>query len=484
MATKYLYGAAVHGIQEFIFNTSKLKEIIGASELVERICTDVFGKYAERGENIIRAAGNVKFLFYQKHDCEKAVYEFPREAKKIAPGIIISQAVVEYDDANEKQFADKINELECKLRCQRNHRERSLLTGFIGIERSRRSGLPVLAMSWNGEFVDLSTKSKLEASGNSRLCKKMFGKDIDVSNHEKFLGENDWLAVIHADGNGLGKVVQKLGCDQKVLAEFSCKLDEATCGAAKAAFESLPANIKNAENIPLRPIVLGGDDFTVVCRADLSLVFVRKFMTEFEERTEKLLGEILEEKNVFRNGRKLTVCIGVAFVKSSYPFHYGYLLAEALCNQSKIDANENLGERELPQSCLSFYKVQDSFVESLVAMQQREQQPSNGHSFVFGPYYLHPKEKRWTIDVLLDKARQISGDDMSSNAMKSGLRRWLSAMHDGVDQASQMKQRLLEITTNKDFVRELTDGERRDGKLCYSVYDMLVINTIMNQKTR
>lgn len=115
MATKYLYGAAVHGIQEFIFNTSKLKEIIGASELVERICTDVFGKYAERGENIIRAAGNVKFLFYQKHDCEKAVYEFPREAKKIAPGIIISQAVVEYDDANEKQFADKINELECKL---------------------------------------------------------------------------------------------------------------------------------------------------------------------------------------------------------------------------------------------------------------------------------------------------------------------------------------------------------------------------------
>lgn len=68
MATKYLYGVAVHGIQEFIFNTSKLKEIIGASELVERICTDVFGKYAERGENIIRAAGNVKFLFYQKYN--------------------------------------------------------------------------------------------------------------------------------------------------------------------------------------------------------------------------------------------------------------------------------------------------------------------------------------------------------------------------------------------------------------------------------
>ena len=40
--TKYLYGAAVQGIQGFIFQTNKLREIVGASELVEEICTDMF----------------------------------------------------------------------------------------------------------------------------------------------------------------------------------------------------------------------------------------------------------------------------------------------------------------------------------------------------------------------------------------------------------------------------------------------------------
>ena len=39
---KYLYGAAVQGIQNFIFQTNELKDIVGASELVEDICTNLF----------------------------------------------------------------------------------------------------------------------------------------------------------------------------------------------------------------------------------------------------------------------------------------------------------------------------------------------------------------------------------------------------------------------------------------------------------
>ena len=76
----YLYGAAVQGIQEFIFQTNKLREIVGASELVEEICTSKFarvlgkkGKYKElkelliKDENaIVHAAGNIKYIFKTK----------------------------------------------------------------------------------------------------------------------------------------------------------------------------------------------------------------------------------------------------------------------------------------------------------------------------------------------------------------------------------------------------------------------------------
>jgi len=35
--SKYLYGASVQGIQDFIFKTNKLQEIVGASEIVKNI---------------------------------------------------------------------------------------------------------------------------------------------------------------------------------------------------------------------------------------------------------------------------------------------------------------------------------------------------------------------------------------------------------------------------------------------------------------
>lgn len=39
--------------------------------------------------------------------------------------------------------------------------------------------------------------------------------------------------------------------------------------------------------IPLRPLVLGGDDITFVVRADLALIFVDAFESYFEEESKK-----------------------------------------------------------------------------------------------------------------------------------------------------------------------------------------------------
>ena len=64
---QYLYGAAVQGIQSFIFQTNKLRDIAGASELVNKICTILFKEVAgENGyEKIVMAAGNIKVILSQ-----------------------------------------------------------------------------------------------------------------------------------------------------------------------------------------------------------------------------------------------------------------------------------------------------------------------------------------------------------------------------------------------------------------------------------
>ena len=90
--TNYLYGAAVQGIQNFIFQTNNLQEIVGASELVEEICTELFkeivGEKEYETNTVLHAAGNIKHIFTSRKACEDVVRVFPKKAlmiKKVSP---------------------------------------------------------------------------------------------------------------------------------------------------------------------------------------------------------------------------------------------------------------------------------------------------------------------------------------------------------------------------------------------------------------
>lgn len=91
--SKFLYGAAVQGIQSFIFQTNTLREIVGASELVEEICTKMFAEQLgisitelDKDENaIINAAGNIKYIFDNEDKCKEVFREFPKRVLEAAP---------------------------------------------------------------------------------------------------------------------------------------------------------------------------------------------------------------------------------------------------------------------------------------------------------------------------------------------------------------------------------------------------------------
>lgn len=532
---KYLYGAAVQGIQGFIFQTNKLRDIVGASELVEEICTTKFAslvsgkeldykdakKYLKSDENaILFAAGNVKYIFETKEACEKVARVFPKEISEFAPGITVSQAVVKMEGKFEK-FEDAVNELEKRLRTQRNKPMQSQTLGLMGILRSRQSGLPVVKITkgksgeehWDAaklaklkraEYSGADTKVE-DRESTQELCKKAFGlKSISNGNiaHdiEDLTKNNDWIAVIHADGNGLGQIVQKVGKIEKDFKEFSQLLDEATTLAAVKAYEAVKGDFNNSDSekdfIPIRPIVLGGDDLTVVCRADLALKYTETFIDEFEKQTKEKLEKIITKNNVFEKGDIkdcLTACAGIAYVKSSYPFYYAYELAETLCTTAKKDAKAGL-DGELPKSCLMFHKVQDSFTEDWNAIVKRELMPQENISFEFGPYYINEaKKERWTLEELMRKA--VALESKEGNAVKSHLRNWMSLLHDNPAMAEQKLKRLKSMTSDdklNELIKEVTrDVEReykKDGetkkKTVYPVYDILAVHTINNQKTK
>ncbi len=478
--SKYLYGAAVQGIQDFIFKTNELRHIVGASELVEQICTSAFDEFAKNGESVVRAAGNIKFIFDNEEDCRKAVCEFPKKVMIMAPGVTISQAVIPLGD----DFGKAIDQIESLLKVQRNKPQRSVTCGLMGIKRANNTGLPVVKVTNKEKYKDEPTVQKECYTDTKGLCTKSFGilnlsKDTVAYDINDITGKNDWIAIVHADGNGLGKVVQKIGKNKDVFSRFSQQLDIATKEAAQIAYSKVEGEFKPKKVIPIRPVV--GDDMTVIIRGDLAVAYTNAFIKAFEEKTKEHLGDILRGQSVFAEGDDfLTACAGIAFVKSSYPFYYGYQLAEELCGYAKKDtkAIHDANSNHLPPSCILFHKVQDSFIVSYEDIIKRELTANSGLSFKAGPYYTIPQNGKNTIDDLFETSRLLNIN--SGDGIKSGLRNWISLRIENKSKADLRKERMLQIFSKPSIIEKLT---RETDNRCMA-FDVLAYNTIMNQQTK
>lgn len=495
---KYLYGASVQGIQKFIFSTNKLKDIVGASELVENICTILFDDYRSDGAegNVVSAAGNIKYIFSREEDCRRAVLEFPRKVTEYAPGITISQAVVPLTGNN---FCQDVNLLETKLRAQRNRRMQETQTGLMAVERARNTGNPAV-QTIGGEFMDEGTLKKRERGPQPtfKLAEKFGFRDVSYSNMafytDKLTNKNDWVAVVHADGNGLGAVVAKKGGDKEAFHKFSSNLDKATQKAAQEALRMINEedynNSERREVEPIRPIVLGGDDLTIICSADIAMRFTRHYLENFEKYTKEIVGD------------KLTACAGIAYVKSAYPFYYAVDMAEALCSEAKKDSKEDARKKahngEIPAS-LMFHKVQSSFIEDYEEIKRKELTPcpkseltlNEEHTFCFGPYYLHEEADRWTIDQLRDTASIFENEN--ANPAKSAMREWAGLMSSNVEKAEQKRKRVHSIEGEKndnnpgDAFNKCTNKNekyKRGRAYAYPAYDVLALLTVENQITK
>ncbi len=473
---KYLYGASVQGIQGFIFQTDKLKEIVGASELVEQICTKEFDAFCcDKGiqlfsdNAIIKAAGNIKYLFQSDEDCKQVVKEFPKFIANLAPGITISQAVVPLTG----DLLIDIDCLEQLLKAQRSKASMPVETGFMSLERDRRSGGVAIGVE-NGEIICSATKVKIEFSEKTQVFKSVAGDvDVNVKNlpldTEKITesGKNSWLAIIHADGNALGILLQTLGkklkennfSEEKVKAAFSTfskNLDNATKNSAQSAFKTVVENAWATEKLthyPVRPVILGGDDLTVIIRADLALDFTIAFLKAFESQTKEQFEFLAKDYQVegFENG--ITACAGIAYIKEKYPFHYGVHLAELLTSKAKKFSKDDKFQKytnnesiNIPPSSLSFYKVQSSFIESLEDMTEKTLIADISKvSFDYGPYLIHPDKGEPNVEMLDAKLKVLTKEAKPENDKSKGiskLRQWISELYKDKSTADFMMARM------------------------------------------
>jgi hypothetical protein len=492
---KYLYGASAQAIQNFIFNTSKLKEIIGASEIIEQICTSKFAEALGLSENelqkdhnaYLNAAGKIIYLFENKIACQDFVYSFSKKIAEFAPGISFQNAIVEVE--NTPKSGDFEN-LEKKLQEQRLRVGDNLEMGLMINERARRTGKPGIMFNDN-EVLDASQWFKQELSVKTSLLKKFTGKDSTQLKDRfpsdfKEIVKNEskqWIGIIHIDGNNIGKVIKKLSelsikeHYREIIKNFSDILGKCTLEASQMAFNKIFASFtEQVDKIPVRPVIIGGDDITIVIRGDLALDFTKEYLHYFEENSRKYLKDFIEkyELNYLKNG--LSSCAGIAYIKSKYPFHYGVKLANDLCEYSKKESKAY--DPENVPSCLSFHKVQSSFTNDYEDIVKNELLGGNVY-FNYGPYYLSDIPGKPTISELVYRVNQIEKAD----APKSGLRKWLSELHNNEESANMLMERIIKL--NERFKEPLklnnpieevqtSSGSRKKTH----IYDLLTISGI------
>ena len=202
-----------------------------------------------------------------------------------------------------------------------------------------------------------------------------------------FKVDSRWIGVVHADISGLGVFYRKIS-DRRMpndaaARQFAFDASKAIEGAletaARAATEEiLLPNVgrddeKSIEVMPARPILLGGDDVTIIVRGDLALDWTRRFLVELEVASEEALKDFATTFGEGSNPdivKTLTACAGVAFGKSKQPFFRLLDLADGLCGFAKkaakkaardIAVREGRDPKKEPvASMLAFHRVTES----------------------------------------------------------------------------------------------------------------------------
>ncbi len=465
MNNPVLYVNAAKGIQDFILKTDKLKEMIGGSEIIEqlpiRLLPDVLEALKLKEDTdyhfIVKAAGGSSILFNNEENAPRLAEIWPLLCDIYAPGLQMVQAVAPITDNN---LADALNAAEKNLRTSRNLLSTDLPQAGPLARRCYRTGLAASEIR-HEQPVDPLTARKLAVynSAGIGLLEKIYPdpetraasgiKQIDK--HEWLFdlndigGEGSYLALIHADANGLGGVRMQF-CNQlanqplsdgiKHLRAFSTAVETATI---KALREALAPILKRAQEAagrdggsplyPVRPIVCAGDDLTIIMEAGQALTFTRNYLRAFERESETIFDN-QEFDGLLRKG--LTACAGITYMKRKFPFSMAYELCESLCSFSKKAVNRKA-------SALSFFRITTSSVQDYLYIYEHDLTVADT-ILTMAPYRLHGNGGA-TVDNLLALA------EVMRLLPKGSFRNLVSCLMEGRNAALPAFRRLCDVTT-------------------------------------
>jgi hypothetical protein len=366
-------------IQQYVFSSNRLRDVLAASYVVEQALDSQGGLRPNQGSVILAGGGNALLRFDSLDLARKWTRDFTRRLQELAPGI---EAAIAHQTFEPGGLAQAWWLLHADLARRKLDRRPSIpQAGLTVTATCTVTGLPATAVNEEGQPV--SNRVQVLGSAIQDSTQRWAGflpKElehapgwsaafpVELDQLGRTPGETSLIGVVHVDGNEVGELIREWlrkrldAPDTHVVREaqewasaLSRLADRvlerlverivrcihlrrrATTGAQEIRVEGQPKELsfplrysKNSHQVflPLRPIVLGGDDMTFIADGRIALDLGVAALREFEE------GQV---PHLVPEGGPggLTACAGVALVRSHAPFYRAYQAAKMLCSSAK-----------------------------------------------------------------------------------------------------------------------------------------------------
>ncbi|MET7426945.1 hypothetical protein [Dactylosporangium sp. NPDC005555] len=463
------------GNQRYIFGSSRLRHVVGASHLVHEIGTVWVPDEAARlglEDPVMTASGKALLLVDSSDAGRDLIRAVTGRALRDAPGLRVTGVVgPAFDPADPHAHEPARRDTYALHAAARAARPDLLLRDrvFPWHLLCRDSGLPAAGEEYYGPerrvpaATGVLTRSAATGRGHRRLSERLGTPlDVVVPSHLDELVHGGWVAVVHADGNGVGGLFRDflrhvwhaerpggaagdtgpvpLQTHAEYQGAVARELDAATWDAVRDAVAQVaaahsPAGSAGQAAVPpasvspgvdrlagrLLPVVVGGDDVTVVCDAVLAVPFVRAFAAAFTRHTaaQPTLSAITRAAT---GQAGLTASAGIAIVKLHHPFAVAYDLAEALTAAAKQFSHDGR-----PLAAFDLHVVHTSTLRDLTELREYagagEGDGAGGARVArhAGPYLIDDP------DDLPDALRARNAAQLDKISDWLGPRGWLSA---------------------------------------------------------
>lgn len=352
-----LTGIDLLGIQKYVFTSNRLRDVVSASWLVQWATSCDGALQGWRNQVLHGGGGSAVLAFDSMDEAKRFAGVYSRGVQESAPGLEL--VVTHYPVQN--GLAEALRNLQVVL--ARKKLERKANADALGLAVTAACGVTGLPATSIDPLEGTPVSKQVEMwrrADTRRKAEARWRKDLESTSGWQFPAEIDELgrtrgdtslyAVVHVDANDVGERIRTWlsHCVDKRLDETAVRgqyrewsqwldaqfhgvwlclvrrvLSAIHDGSLQGSIQKLNFKLRPGK-LPLRPVLLGGDDLTFLCDARIALDLAATALREIAGVDCPHLG-------------KISACAGVAIVRAHYPFVRAYEMAEKLCANAKSE---------------------------------------------------------------------------------------------------------------------------------------------------